>query len=63
MKIKEEKLIKVAQLRGISDDDLFDILFLDKRYIHWDLTVKTETKDAFFAEYPEFAPRHKRNAD
>lgn len=52
--ILEEKLEEVAKKRGISSDDLFDELY-DKRYIDRRMNIKTDTRDAFFAEYPEFA--------
>jgi len=52
--ISEEKLEEVAKKRGISSDDLFDELY-DKRYIDRRMNIKTDTRDAFFAEYPEFA--------
>lgn len=52
--ISEEKLEEVAKKRGMSSDDLFDELY-DKRYIDRRMNIKTDTRDAFFAEYPEFA--------
>ncbi len=52
--ISEEKLEEVAKKRGISSDDLFDELY-DKRYIDRRMNIKTDTRDAFFAKYPEFA--------
>lgn len=52
--ISEEKLKEVAKKRGMSSDDLFDELY-DKRYIDRRMNIKTDTRDAFFAEYPEFA--------
>ncbi|MGI6445992.1 MAG: type III restriction-modification system endonuclease, partial [Candidatus Ozemobacteraceae bacterium] len=52
--ISEEKLEEVAKKSGISSDDLFDELY-DKRYIDRRMNIKTDTRDAFFAEYPEFA--------
>ncbi|MCM1287149.1 MAG: type III restriction-modification system endonuclease [Clostridium sp.] len=52
--ISEEKLDFVAKKLGKTSDDLFDELY-NKHYIDRHNTVKTETRDAFFAEYPEFA--------
>lgn len=52
--ISEEKLNAVAKKIGKSSDDLFDELY-DKRYIDRHLNIKPETRDLFFAEYPDFA--------
>lgn len=52
--ISEEKLQEVAKKLGITSDDLFDILY-DKRYIDRKMNIKLENRDAFYAEYPNFA--------
>ena len=43
----------VAKKIGKSSDDLFDELY-NKRYIDRHLNIKPETRDLFFAEYPDF---------
>lgn len=52
--ISEERLVQVAKKLGTTDDELFDALY-DKRYIDRHKRIKPETRDAFFAEYPDFA--------
>lgn len=52
--ISEEKLDAVARKLGKTSDDLFDELY-GKRYIDRHNNIRTETRDAFFAEYPDFA--------
>lgn len=52
--ISEEKLESVAKKIGKSSDDLFDELY-GKHYIDRHNNIKPETRDAFFAEYPDFA--------
>ena len=52
--ISEEKLQAVADKLKISADDLFDALY-DKRYIDRHYNIKPENREAFFAEYPDFA--------
>lgn len=52
--ISEEKLEAVAKKLGKTSDDLFDELY-DKHYIDRHNNIKPETRDAFFAEYPDFA--------
>ena len=52
--ISEEKLEAVAQKLGKTSDDLFDELY-DKHYIDRHNNIKAETRDVFFAEYPDFA--------
>lgn len=52
--ISEDRLQQVAKKLGITSDDLFDALY-DKRYIDRRLNIKPETRDDFFAEYPDFA--------
>lgn len=51
--VSEEKLEAVAKKLGITVDDLFDELYA-KRYIDRHNNIKPETRDAFFAEYPDF---------
>lgn len=51
--ISEEKLAAVAKKIGKTTDDLFDELY-DKHYIDRHINIKPETRDAFFAEYPDF---------
>lgn len=53
--ISEERLQAVAKARGVSSDDLFDVLYAEKHYIDRRYNIKPETRDTFFAEYPEFA--------
>ena len=53
--ILEEKLQAVAKKLGVSADDLFDTLYVEKRYIDRHRNIKPETREAFFAEYPDFA--------
>lgn len=53
--ISEEKLQQVARKLNISPDDLFDVLYIEKRYIDRHRNIKLNTRDAFFAEYPDFA--------
>lgn len=52
--ISEDKLEAVAKKLGKSSDDLFDELY-GKHYIDRHNNIKAETRDAFFAEYPDFA--------
>lgn len=52
--ISEEKLDAVAKKLGKTSDDLFDELY-NKHYIDRHNNIKLETRDAFFAEYPDFA--------
>lgn len=52
--ISEEKLEAVAKKLGKTSDALFDELY-DKHYIDRHNNIKPETRDAFFAEYPDFA--------
>lgn len=52
--ISEEKLEAVAQKLGKTSDDLFDELY-DKHYIDRHNNIKSETRDLFFAQYPDFA--------
>jgi type III restriction enzyme len=52
--IKEERLEEVAKKLGLSSDELFDSLY-DKHYIDRKMNIRPDTRDAFFAEYPDFA--------
>jgi type III restriction enzyme len=52
--ISEKKLEQVAKKLGFSSDDLFDALY-SEHYIDRHLNIKTETRDAFFTKYPDFA--------
>lgn len=52
--ISEEKLEAVAKKLGKTSDDLFDELY-DKHYIDRHNNIKPETRDAFLAEYLDFA--------
>ena len=52
--ISEEKLESVVKKLGKTSDDLFEEL-LFKHYIDRHNNIKTETRDVFFAEYPDFA--------
>ncbi|MEA5003185.1 MAG: type III restriction-modification system endonuclease, partial [Christensenella sp.] len=52
--ISEDRLQQVAKKLGIPSDDLFDALY-EKRYIDRRHNIKPETRDSFFAEYPDFA--------
>jgi len=52
--ISEERLQQTAKKRGVSSDDLFEVLY-DKHYIDRRMNIKPETRDTFFAEYPDFA--------
>lgn len=53
--ISEERLGQVAKKLDMTSDDLFDALYAEKRYIDRHYNIKSETRDAFFAEYPDFA--------
>lgn len=52
--ISEDRLQRVAEKLGINSDNLFDTLY-DKHYIDRCMNIKPETRDTFFAEYPDFA--------
>ena len=54
IKISEKKLESIARKLGKTSDDLFDELYA-KHYIDRHNNIKSETRDAFFAEYPDFA--------
>ena len=53
--ISEEKLEQVAKKLGVTVDDLFRILYADRRYIDMHRNIVPNTRGAFFAEYPDFA--------
>jgi len=53
MTISEEKLESVAKKLGKTAEDLFGELFF-KKYIDMHRNIKPETRDVFFAEYPDF---------
>lgn len=52
--ITEDDLIGVAKKRNISAEELFGELYT-KKYIDRHRNIITSTKEALFAEYPEFA--------
>lgn len=52
--ISEEKLQQIAKKFGVTPDDLFDTLY-DKHYIDRHMNIKAGMREAFFAEYPDFA--------
>lgn len=53
-RITEERLEEVAKKRGFTSDELFDELYA-KGYIDRRMNIKSDKRDAFFTEYPEFA--------
>lgn len=52
--ISEERLGQVAKKLGMTSDDLFDVLY-DKHYIDRRMNIKSDTRDVFIAEYPDFS--------
>lgn len=52
--ISEERLAAVAQKLGMTPDDLFFDLF-SKHYIDRNKNIRSEKRNEFFAEYPQFA--------
>lgn len=52
--IREKRLEEVARKLRLSSDELFDALY-DKQYIDRKMNINPNTRDAFFAEYPDFA--------
>jgi type III restriction enzyme len=52
--VSQEILEKVANARGVDADDLFMDLMM-KKYINRNYEIHTENRDAFYADYPEFA--------
>jgi len=53
--ISEERLQQVAKKLGMSTDDLFEVLYVEKRYIDRNCNINPETREVFFAEYSDFA--------
>lgn len=53
--ISEERLQQVAKKQGVSSDELFDTLYAEKHYIDRHYNIIPETREAFFAEYPDFS--------
>lgn len=53
-KLNDEHLEQVAKKLGLTADELFGILF-EKRYIDRHMNILTANREAFFAEYPDFA--------
>lgn len=51
--LKPEILEKAAKSRNIDADELFADLLM-KKYINRNSEIRSENRDAFFAEYPEF---------
>ncbi len=56
----QETLDRVAKTRNIDPDDLF-IELMVKKYINRNYEILTENRDAFYADYPEFASGVGRN--
>lgn len=54
LSISAEDLEKVASKLAIDPDDLFGEL-LSKKYITRNSEIRSENRDAFFAEYPDFS--------
>lgn len=52
--VSQETLEKVAKARNIDADDLSMDLMM-KKYINRNYEIRTENRDAFYADYPEFA--------
>ena len=52
--LTKERIEEVAAKLGMTSEELFRDLYT-KQYIDWERNIKTDTRDAFFAEYPEFA--------
>lgn len=52
--LTKERIEEVAVKLGMTSEELFRDLYT-KQYIDWERNIKTDTRDAFFAEYPEFA--------
>lgn len=51
--ISQEELVKVAKERGVDPDDLFMDLMM-RKYINRNYEIRTENRDTFYADYPEF---------
>lgn len=52
--LTKERIEEVAVKLDMTSEELFRDLYT-KQYIDWERNIKTDTRDAFFAEYPEFA--------
>lgn len=52
--LSQEALDKVAKERGVDPDDLF-IELMSKKYINRNYEIRTENRDTFYVDYPEFA--------
>lgn len=52
--LSQDALNKVAKKRDVDPDDLF-IKLMSKKYINRNYEIRTENRDAFYADYPEFA--------
>lgn len=52
-KVQDEDIKRVATARHIDPDDLF-LDLLTKRYVSRNGEIRSENRDAFFADYPEF---------
>lgn len=52
--LTKERIGEVATKLGMTSEELFRDLYT-KQYIDWERNIKADTRDAFFAEYPEFA--------
>ena len=52
--LSQDTLDKVAKERGVDSDDLFMDLMM-KKYINRNYEIRTENRDAFYSDYPEFA--------
>ena len=52
--ICDEKLVAIAEKLGKTANDLFGELFA-KNYVDYQRKINPETRDAFFAEFPDFA--------
>ena len=53
MKLDPNEIERVAKARGTDSNTLFGELFA-KKYIDFQMNINTETRNAFFADYPEF---------
>ncbi|MCR1899381.1 type III restriction-modification system endonuclease [Irregularibacter muris] len=52
--LTKERIEEVAAKLGMTSEELFRDLYI-KQYIDWERNIKTDARDAFFAEYPDFA--------
>lgn len=52
--LTKERIEEVAVKLDMTSEELFRDLYT-KQYIDWERNIKADTRDAFFAEYPEFA--------